>query len=129
MCLFNVFILSETRTDVLLARESADLRQKATPGESMYICCEEDFEQIHHQASSLIITRLMRSISLPTRMSSTFQSVSDNGTVMLATEPIVTALSLWAGVCWGCIYLGGTTDLSAFAAYGFGLPTQGTLQV
>lgn len=37
----------------------------------------------------------------------------------LCTEPIVTAMSLWIGFAWSCIYLGSSATLAVFSQYGW----------
>lgn len=52
----------------------------------------------------------------------------DAWTVFLVTEPIVTALSLWIGFAWTCVFLGGTSLLLVFGQYGFNYGQLGSFQ-
>lgn len=45
------------------------------------------------------------------------------------TEPIVTAICLWIGFNWSCMYLGMSSTLLVFGQYGWSYGILGTVQV
>lgn len=47
----------------------------------------------------------------------------------MLTEPIVTAICLWIGFNWSCIYLGMSSTLLVFGQYGWNPGWLGTVQV
>ncbi|ORX38933.1 major facilitator superfamily domain-containing protein [Kockovaella imperatae] len=101
----NVLFLRETRADVLLSRRAKQITQET----GIRHLCTSDLERTS-------LTTLMRvSLVRP------FQ--------FLFTEPIVTALSIWVGFSWACIFLGGTSAQLIFAQYGFNPGQQGSMQI
>jgi uncharacterized membrane protein len=60
-------------------------------------------------------------ITMPT------ESVTDS-IVYLATEPIVTALAVWIGFAWSCLFLSAASTLLVFRQYGWNVGQLGSIQ-
>lgn len=54
-------------------------------------------------------------------------SVTDEA-VYLATEPIVTALAVWIGFAWSCLFLSAASTLLVFGQYGWSTGQLGSIQ-
>jgi uncharacterized membrane protein len=48
--------------------------------------------------------------------------------VYLATEPIVTALAVWIGFAWSCLFLSAASTLLVFRQYGWNVGQLGSIQ-
>lgn len=48
--------------------------------------------------------------------------------VYLATEPIVTALAVWVGFAWSCLFLSAASTLLVFRQYGWNVGQLGSIQ-
>lgn len=99
-CLF----LRETRADVLLARRAATLTAQTG---TLHVPPNVSHESLAHK----IKVSCVRPIQF------------------MVTEPIVTAMCLWIGFNWSCIYLGMSSTLLVFAQYGWNPGWLGTIQL
>ncbi|KAK1924866.1 MSF transporter [Papiliotrema laurentii] len=104
-CLLNVCMFKETRADILLARRAR--RLTAETGKQHVIKLDE---------SKPNVLRLMQT--------SLFRPLK-----FLVTEPIVTAVSMWFGFAWGCVFMGGTSVTLTFEQYGWNRGQLGSAQV
>ncbi|WWC91457.1 uncharacterized protein L201_006403 [Kwoniella dendrophila CBS 6074] len=93
--ILNIIVLRETRSDVLLSRRAKKLT-KQTGKKHM---CVADLQK--KSFFSLMRVSLIRPF------------------LYLFTEPIVTALSLWIGFAWACVFMFGSSVILVFQAYGF----------
>jgi hypothetical protein len=118
--LFNFLVLKETRADVLLARKAARLtketgRKHIAPG----------------QVNRKRWTDMLRGSAIrplrkyPSRIPRPQLTHAE----YLITEPIVTAISLWIGFAWGCIFLGISSTLLVFGQYGWSSGLTGTSEI
>ncbi|TXT05083.1 hypothetical protein VHUM_03903 [Vanrija humicola] len=90
----NYALMSETRAEAVAARKAKRFT-KATGVQHV------PEGQVVHSAKATVAATVLR----PLRF--------------LCTEPIVTAMSLWIGFAWSCIYLGSSATLTVFAQYGW----------
>lgn len=104
-CLLNALLFCETRADVLLSRKAAAL-SKSTGTKHV-----TDLSDSKPDIKQMIRISLFRPLEF------------------LFTEPIVTAISLWIGFAWGCVFLGGTSVTLTFEQYGWSRGQLGTAQV
>jgi hypothetical protein len=99
--------LDETRRDVLLARRMKSRASGTLDGEN--------------ELASISLARSIRIACIRPLRESTLEcpiaSVLTTTTEYLFTEPIVSALSLWIGFAWSCIYLGMSSTLLVFEQY------------
>ncbi|WVQ81596.1 hypothetical protein IAT38_003720 [Cryptococcus sp. DSM 104549] len=91
----NFLVLRETRADVLISWRA----KKLTKETGIVHIAAGDVEKVD--------MKTMMKISLVRPLQYLF------------TEPIVTALSAWIGFAWACVFLGGSSILLVFEAYGF----------
>ncbi|WVR09225.1 hypothetical protein IAU60_006289 [Kwoniella sp. DSM 27419] len=101
----NFVVLRETRADVLLSRRARRLT-KETGKKHL---CVADLQK--KSFSTVLRVSLVRPIQF------------------LLTEPIVSALSLWIGFAWACVFLGGGAITLIFGQYGFDSAQAATFQV
>lgn len=110
--LLNIVVLRETRADVLLARKARRLTRITGV---KHITPEE-----LQKKSFLQLIRV--SAIRPLRTSAHSLLIAE----YLFVEPIVSAMSLWIGFAWGCIFLGTSSVLLVFRQYGWSSGLTGT---
>ncbi|WVQ94773.1 hypothetical protein IAU59_001855 [Kwoniella sp. CBS 9459] len=101
----NLLVLRETRSDVLLSRRA----KKLTAETGKKHLCAADLQK--KSITSILSVSLVRPLQF------------------LFTEPIVTALSLWIGFAWACVFLGGSSIILIFESYGFDAAQAGTFEL
>ncbi|OCF34125.1 hypothetical protein I316_04074 [Kwoniella heveanensis BCC8398] len=101
----NLLFLRETRSDVLLSRRAKKLTAKTGKKH----LCAADLQK--KSIASILSVSLIRPLQF------------------LFTEPIVTALSLWIGFAWACVFLGGSSIILIFESYGFDAAQAGTFEL
>ncbi|WOO85359.1 Efflux pump FUB11 [Vanrija pseudolonga] len=91
----NYAFMVETRAEAIAARKAA--RLTASTGRLHVGAHQLEAKSLAHLARTAVLRPL----------------------TFLCTEPIVTAMSLWIGFAWSCIYLGSSATLAVFGQYGW----------
>jgi hypothetical protein len=120
--LLNILFLRETREDVLLSRRAKRLTKQT----GRKHICASDLQQ------RSFFTTLRVSLVRPFGKSCwTLGYMMQNQAdviVYLATEPIVTALAVWVGFAWSCLFLSAASTLLVFRQYGWNIGQLGSIQ-
>jgi hypothetical protein len=117
--ILNICFLRETREDVLLSRRA----KKLTKQTGQKHICASDLQ--HRSFFKTLKVSVVRPFGMLFIMRA--ESVTDP-VVYLATEPIVTALAVWIGFAWSCLFLSAASTLLVFRQYGWNVGQLGSIQ-
>lgn len=120
----NLLFLRETRGDVLLSRRAKRLTKLT--GRRHY--CASDLQK--KSFMNVLRVSLVRPFgkSQPHPSGHSVMRLIWGYKVYLSTEPIVTALSIWIGFAWACLFLSTASTLLVFGQYGWNVGQLGSIQ-
>jgi MFS family permease len=101
----NALLLRETRANTLLTRRA----RRLTKDTGIKHVARSDLERKHQSLAQQLRITAVRPLKF------------------LVTEPIVSSLSLWIGLAWGSLFLGGPSTMLVFAQYGFSPGEKGSM--
>ncbi|CAK9782640.1 MFS general substrate transporter [Cutaneotrichosporon oleaginosum] len=104
-CVINALFLRETRANTLLTRRARRLTKET----GVKHVARSDIERKHQSLLQQLRVTAIRPLKF------------------LVTEPIVSSLSLWIGLAWGSLFLGGPSTMLVFAQYGFSPGEKGSM--